>query len=303
MMLPCFTSLPDALSDIFGSSIKITQSVQLSGGDINQACRLTLNDGTHIFMKANTKENLPFFKTEAAGLSAIAKTETVRTPRMLGYGTDEAKGGYSFLLLEYAQGKKQAKDYWENFAGQLAAMHRAPALEFVSGGRYGFLEDNFIGAGRQVNTASDSFAAFFRDCRLKPQIERAFRYFEKSDFKKLDWLAQHTDRILTEPEYPSLLHGDLWSGNVITGNDGKAWLTDPAVYVGHAEADLAMTELFGGFPRAFYEAYQEAAPLQPGYSERRDFYNLYHLLNHLNLFGRAYLGPVMSVVSRYAGRM
>ena len=107
------------------------------------------------------------------------------------------------------------------------------------------------------------------------------------------------DELLVEPEQPSLLHGDLWSGNVITGNDGKAWLIDPAVYVGHAEADLAMTELFGGFPPAFYDAYKEAAKLQPGYAKRRDLYNLYHLLNHLNMFGRSYYPSVMRIVNSY----
>ena len=106
---------------------------------------------------------------------------------------------------------------------------------------------------------------------------------------------------MIEPKHPSLLHGDLWSGNIITGNDGKAWLIDPAVYVGHAEADIAMTELFGGFPRAFYDAYKESGMLQPEYGRRRDIYNLYHLLNHLNLFGRTYLSSVRRVIEGYAG--
>ncbi len=106
---------------------------------------------------------------------------------------------------------------------------------------------------------------------------------------------------MIEPEKPSLLHGDLWSGNVMCGPDGKAMLIDPACYVGHAEADLAMTELFGGFPPEFYDAYREARPLQPGYENRRDLYNLYQLLNHLNLFGPTYLGPVLSIVSEYVG--
>ena len=107
------------------------------------------------------------------------------------------------------------------------------------------------------------------------------------------------DRYLVEPEKPSLVHGDLWSGNFITGSDGQAWLIDPAVYVGHAEADLAMTELFGGFHPRFYAAYREVNPLQPGYEQRRDLYNLYHLLNHLNLFGRGYLSSVLRILSRY----
>ena len=117
--------------------------------------------------------------------------------------------------------------------------------------------------------------------------------------KRIGRFLDHIDEILVEPEYPSLLHGDLWAGNVITGNDGRAWLIDPAVYVGHAEADIAMTELFGGFPPAFYDAYQERIPLQPGYERRRDVYNLYHLVNHLNMFGRMYLSEVKRIVGRF----
>ena len=113
-------------------------------------------------------------------------------------------------------------------------------------------------------------------------------------------LLDHLDQYLTEPAFPSLLHGDLWGGNFVTGPDGHAWLIDPAVYVGHFEADLAMTELFGGFKRAFYDAYREANEIPPGYYDRRDLYNLYHLLNHLNLFGGSYLAPVRDTLRRYA---
>ena len=106
---------------------------------------------------------------------------------------------------------------------------------------------------------------------------------------------------MPEPDQPSLLHGDLWSGNYIAGNDGRAWLIDPAVYVGNSEADLAMTELFGRFPQSFYDAYSEVNRIDSGYRERRDFYNLYHLLNHLNLFGPGYLPSVLSVINHYVG--
>lgn len=177
-------------------------------------------------------------------------------------------------------------------------MHQASTAGMVSNGKYGFDCDNYIGRRRQVNTGYDSWIGFFRDCRLEPQFQDADRYFDREDWKRIGRFLDHIDDILVEPEYPSLLHGDLWSGNVITGNDGGAWLIDPAVYVGHAEADLAMTELFGGFPQAFYDAYKEAAPLQPGYERRRDVYNLYHLLNHLNMFGRMYLPEVKCVLER-----
>lgn len=298
MITPLFTSLECAVHSLFGEETEIERNAPVSGGDINEACALTLTDGRRIFMKANTRGNLPFFTAEAVGLCAIARTETVGTPRILGVGTDEGRGGYSFLLLEFISAKTRSRNYWEDFAGRLAAMHQASTDGLVSDGTYGFDCDNYIGRRRQINAAHDNWVSFFRESRLEPQFRDAGRYFEREDWKRISRFLDHIDEILVEPEYPSLLHGDLWSGNVIMGNDGSAWLIDPAVYVGHAEADLAMTELFGGFPESFYAAYKEAAPLQPGYERRRDIYNLYHLLNHLNMFGRMYLSEVKHIVGR-----
>lgn len=293
-----FTSLKNALYALFGEGIKIENASRISGGDINEAYGLTLTNGKCIFMKSNTKENLSFFTAEAAGLDAIARTKAIGTPQILGVGTDEERGGYSFLLLEFISAKNRSKNYWEDFARQLSDMHRAETAGLVSDGKYGFDSDNYIGRHRQINTGYDTWMEFFRDCRLEPQFQDAARYFDREDRKRITRFLDHLDEILVEPEHPSLLHGDLWGGNVIAGNDGRAWLIDPAVYVGHAEADLAMTELFGGFPPAFYDAYKEVAPLRPGYERRRDVYNLYHLLNHLNLFGRMYLPEVRHMISR-----
>lgn len=293
-----YTSLPDAICALFGEEAKVESVSRISGGDINEAYGLTVTGGRVIFMKSNTKGNLSFFTAEAAGLNAIARTKTIATPRILGVGTDEERGGYSFLLLEFISGKSRGRDYWESFARQLSDMHRASTNGLVSGGKYGFASDNYIGRHSQVNTGHDSWTDFFRECRLEPQFQDAARYFDRDDLKRIVRFLDRVDEILVEPEYPSLLHGDLWGGNVITGNDGRAWLIDPAVYVGHAEADLAMTELFGGFPPVFYDAYKGASPLQPGYERRRDVYNLYHLLNHLNLFGRIYLPEVKRIVGR-----
>ncbi len=293
--IPHYPSLATALTKLFGNSVAIQRTDRLSGGDINKAYGITLNTGDHIFMKANEKSNAAFFTAEAAGLMAIARTNTVATPKILCTGTDDGEYvGYSFLLLEYVNSASRRADYWETFARELAAMHKAntPA-------RFGFHQDNFIGATAQKNTPTDSWCAFFRDCRLAPQFRAADKYFTAEDRARNQKLLDHLDDFLVEPEYPSLLHGDLWSGNVMCGADGKAMLIDPACYVGHREADLAMTELFGGFPPKFYEAYREAAPLQPGYETRRDLYNLYQLLNHLNLFGSAYLHPVLSIIGEY----
>ena len=295
---PHFPSLASAIQTLFGERTQIEKTSPISGGDINEAYRLTLTDGGCIFMKSKTKENLSLFTAEAAGLTAIARTEAIGTPRILGVGTDAGRGGFSFLLLEFISSISRGGNYWEDFAGQLAAMHRASTDEPVSDGKYGFDSDNYIGRRRQVNTGYDSWIDFFRTCRLEPQFQSAARYFDGEDRKRIGRFLDHLDEILVEPEYPSLLHGDLWSGNVITGNDGRAWLIDPAVYVGHAEADIAMTELFGGFPPVFYDAYRNAAPLQPGYERRRDIYNLYHLLNHLNMFGRMYLPEVKHILGR-----
>lgn len=301
MELQEFTSIESALASLFGSGVGVAKKDRVSGGDINDAYRLTLTDGRRIFMKENRMKSASFFMAEAAGLAAIAETGTIRTPRVLGAGTDEDGAGPSFLLMEWIEGKGRAKDYWEVFARQLAAMHRAGTENFTVGGRFGFAGDNYIGASGQANRVHESWIAFFRECRLEPQFGWAAHYFEAGERKKITKLLERIEDILVEPEHPSLLHGDLWSGNVMAGSDGKAWLIDPAVYVGHAEADLAMTELFGGFPQVFYDAYREAAPVQPGYERRRDLYNLYHLLNHLNLFGRAYLPAVRRTVEGYTG--
>lgn len=302
MSLSHANSLETAISLFWGSDKRIVQRERITGGDINLAYLLTLSDGTHIFMKMNEKQNECFFTAEATGLAAIAQSGAIGTPHAICSGIEEGNGGFSFLLMEYIQGAGRNRDYWATFAHELAALHQAPTAEFTPGGKYGFIQDNYIGRREQRNTVHDSWVSFFRDCRLEPQFRQALHYFSTSDMKKVDRLLSHLDEWLLEPEYPSLLHGDLWSGNVIMGHDGKAWMIDPAVYVGHAEADLAMTELFGGFPREFYDAYREAGELQPGYESRRDLYNLYQLLNHLNMFGGSYLSSVKRILTVYGAK-
>ncbi len=297
---PHHTSLAQALVSLYGNSVAIAETDRLSGGDINKAYGLTLNTGAHIFMKANSKANADFFTAEAAGLSAIEATGVIKTPEILCTGTDDGEDvGYSFLLLKFIKSAKPRTDYWETFARDLAALHKADTKIFELSGKFGFFQNNFIGARAQNNTPSDSWISFFRDNRLAPQFKDADSYFTAEDRTKITKLLDHLEDFLIEPNQPSLLHGDLWSGNVMCGPEGKAMLIDPAAYIGHAEADLAMTELFGGFPEKFYDAYYEANPLEPGYENRRDLYNLYQLLNHLNLFGPTYLGPVLSIVDEY----
>ena len=303
---PHYTSFAQAMVSLFGTSIAIAHTDRVSGGDINKAYAITLNNGKRVFMKANAKENTAFFTAESAGLTAIASTKAIGTPKILCTGTDDGEEvGYSFLLLEFIESGKKRGDYWETFARNLATMHNADTTAFIEPNgagqrmKFGFFQDNFIGARPQRNTPCESWISFFRDHRLAPQFSAADKYFTADDRARNQKLLDHLDEFLIEPEKPSLLHGDLWSGNAMCGADGNALLIDPACYVGHAEADLAMTELFGGFPSKFYEAYHEARPLQPGYEKRRDLYNLYQLLNHLNIFGSGYLNAVKCVVAEY----
>ena len=292
-----YDSLSSAIRELYGADVSIERKEPLSGGDINEAYAITLSGGARVFLKANRRENLDFFRAEQEGLRAIRRTGAINTPGILGYGTD---GASAFLLLEMIESKRKNEGFFERFGQRLAAMHQADTTCFVSGGRYGFLHDNYIGAGPQENTPRDSWIAFFRDCRLAPQFARAERYFSAEDHARIEKLLSRLPKLLIEPEQPSLLHGDLWGGNYMTGSDGEAMLIDPAAYVGCNEADLAMTELFGGFPQAFYAGYREVLPLSPGYSDRRELYNLYHLLNHLNLFGAGYLSSVLGILLRYA---
>lgn len=293
-----FHTMEEALSALFGKDVRIAESRPVMGGDVNRACVLKLTNGRQIFAKLNTLENGDIFTAEAAGLCAIAATGAIGTPDILGSGVDTEKK-CSFLLMEYIESGSRVRDYWETFARQLADVHRAVTDELTAGRKYGFVRDNYIGIRKQKNQVYDSWTAFFRDCRLAPQLEAAGSCFDKTERKKITVLLDRVEEILVEPAYPSLLHGDLWAGNFITGTDGRAWLIDPAAYVGHREADIAMTELFGGFPRTFYDAYREAAPMQAGYEDRRDLYNLYHLLNHLNMFGGSYLSGVKRILNRY----
>ena len=281
---------------VFGSETELAGIRPVAGGDINAAYLLTISDGSQAFLKVNTKKNAGFFQSELEGLQAIRDTGTIRVPRIYETGIQEDS---SWLLMEFLEAAPAKKDYWEQFGIRLAEMHRADPARYTPGGKYGFPRDNYIGAGLQVNTIQTRWVDFFRDCRLDVQFRRAYAYFSHSDRITMQSLLDHLDQYLTEPEYPSLLHGDLWGGNFVTGPDGYACLIDPAVYAGNAEADLAMTELFGGFAPGFYDGYRETNGILPEYSDRRDLYNLYHLLNHLNLFGEGYYNEVMRIARRF----
>lgn len=294
-----YHSLNEAIKDIYGSMVSVNSEIAIGGGDINRTGCLTLSNGEKVFVKSNTHKDALFYEDEISGLKVIASTGTIRVPNTIAVGEDESRG--AFLIMEYIASRQRAADFWERFASELADMHRVNTGDFVKNGKYGFYKDNYIGSREQVNTPYDSWIDFFRDCRLEDRFLRAEDFFDASYRRKVTYLLDHIDKWLMEPSQPSLLHGDLWGGNFIVGNDGKAWLIDPAVYVGHAEADIAMTELFGGFDRAFYEAYLRTGLIRDGYEDRREIYNLYHLLNHLISFGRSYYGSVCRTLDYFVG--
>ncbi len=295
-------SFEELIAALFGERAGIVGRRSVHGGDINESYCLSLSDGTAVFLKCNTLANYAFFEAEKQGLEALRQTKAIGVPKVLGMGKDREKR-ISFLLLEYLEASPRRKEYWEIFGRELAALHLADTGNIARRDKpFGFKENNFIGASVQVNTPKESWTAFFRDCRLEPQMNMAEGYLDSGMRKQCRRLLDHLDSYITEPEIPSLLHGDLWSGNAVCGPDGKAWILDPAVYVGHFEAELAMTELFGGYPPSFYSAYHEINRIDNGYQDRRDLYNLYHMLNHLNLFGSSYKACVKRILDRYAGK-
>ena len=288
--------------ELCGRNVVIISTAPVSGGDISNAWEIVLSTGESLFLKTNREERLPLFEAEREGLDAIRRTGCIRAPEVRDVGCAD---GDAWILMECAKGGSRNPDFWEQFGHALANMHQADPRTSLMGmrGTYGFRMDNFIGTSVQKNTPHGQWINFFRDCRLRPQFEMAVAsgYFDKETQKKIDRFLQHLPGFLEEPARPALLHGDLWSGNFVTGPDGYAWLIDPAVYVGHPEADIAMTALFGGFDPRFYNAYAESGLLTKEYTERKDIYNLYHLLNHLNLFGSGYLPAVLQVIRHYMG--
>jgi fructosamine-3-kinase len=258
------------------AELGIEHEAPASGGCIHDCYRVTIG-GEPRFLKLNDAVQADAFAAEADGLNAL-KAAGMRVPEPRAHGSAP---GHAYLLLEYLQlgGRRD----FAALGRMLAASHRH------AGARFGWQRDNYIGIAPQPNGWCDDWAQFWRERRMKPQLEIAAQKgfaFETSGL--FDQLDDHRPQ-------PSLLHGDLWSGNAGFTAHGPV-VFDPAVYYGDREADIAMTELFGGFPAEFYSAYDSVWPLEAGYRRRKPLYNLYHLLNHLNLFGAGYLGQVQATL-------
>jgi len=267
---------------------EIVASRPVGGGCINSGARLRTASGQTFFLKTNRQTPEDMFAREAEGLGALAEADGPRVPRPLLYGPD-------FLLLEDLAPARRRDDYWEVFGQQLAALH------MFTNDRFGFHHDNYIGSMPQPNPWTADGYEFFSQHRLLFQARLAHErgMMGKDEVQQVENLcARLEDLIPSQPA--SLVHGDLWSGNAITDADGQPAIIDPAAHYGWAEAELAMTALFGAFPEDFYRSYQQVRPLDQGYRERFAIYNLYHLINHVNLFGGGYLGQVRAILQRFA---
>ncbi|MEL6537761.1 MAG: fructosamine kinase family protein [Bacteroidota bacterium] len=282
-----------ALFQVLGYSPEVQQMHFASGGCINNAVQLITDQGEY-FIKWNEDSTLEgMFEVEAQGLELLAGASPVYVPTVIGVGQVAQR---QFLLLEYVSSRYRASSYWEQLGEGLVALHQNTADQF------GLEYNNYIGRLPQKNEPCPLWVDFFIENRLRVQAGLALynHHVGASFMKQMDVLyTKLPDLLPVEP--PSLLHGDLWSGNVMVDQQGLPCFIDPAVYFGHREIELAFTRLFGGFDPAFYQTYQEAYPMQPGFEDRVDLYNLYPLLVHVNLFGQSYLGGVQRILKRFVG--
>jgi fructosamine-3-kinase len=282
-----------------GAAVEIVGDRPLAGGCIHDSRLVELADGRQLFVKADRTAADDLFEREAEGLAALAAAEAIRVPRDPLPGR---AGGVVFLVMEAIPNGRPGAGFWDDFGRRFARLHRETAGG-GDGGRSGFAHDNYLGGTPQPNRWTADWVEFFRVHRLGHQLELARKNGRSTDdLERLgDRLMDRLDGLLDAGHEPCcLLHGDLWSGNFLADDEGSPVLIDPAAYYGHREADLAMTSLFGGFDRGFYAAYGEEWPLPAGTERRQEIYQLYHLLNHLNLFGGGYLGGCLRVLRKYA---
>jgi protein-ribulosamine 3-kinase len=272
-----------------GYSLSPHRLSSVSGGDINHAYHLQ-TASVSWFIKLNQPHTLPMFVAEAAGLKELAKTQTVRIPNVIAC---DKTADYAYLILEYIKLKSQNSASERLFAQQLARLHQQKQPF------YGWAIENTIGSTAQHNGSYDNWIDFWQQQRLSKQLQLAAKngyggHLQNSGEKLC---AEVGGFFRSYTPAPALLHGDLWGGNVAADAQDNPVMFDPACYYGDREADIAMTELFGGFGSEFYAVYREQYPLDSGYKTRKNLYNLYHILNHLNLFGRSYLHRAEAMIA------
>jgi fructosamine-3-kinase len=277
-----------SISSATGKSFNINSTTGTSGGCINNT--FVASDGTQgFFIKTNTADTLPMFEAEYEGLSEMAATGTIRVPVPVCTGK---AGPHAWLVMENLHLQRSGDQ--GQFGTRLASMHR------VTDTHFGWHRDNTIGSTAQHNEQSSDWVSFFRDQRLDFQLNLAR---QKGHYGRLQDLGERLldcigDFFQGYQPQPSMLHGDLWGGNYAFIDEGEPVIFDPAFYYGDREADIAMTELFGGFGTDFYDAYNMSWSLDAGYPVRKTLYNLYHIINHLNLFGGGYGSQAENMIQR-----
>lgn len=288
---PPWPDIDNAISGSLGRPFATREITPVAGGCISTAVVIS-SENHRFFVKLNSASRLQMLEAEADGLVEIAGTHTVRVPSVVCAGTT---GSYAFLVLEYLHLCRPGSRAAESLGSSLARMHSEVQAYF------GWRRDNTIGATPQPNERCTSWPDFFRRFRLQHQLALTRRTHRsvRGLQSKGERLCENLDNFFTGyPCYPSLLHGDLWSGNFSALADDEPVVFDPAVYFGDRETDIAMTELFGGFGAGFYQAYSAMLPLDAGYEVRRDLYKLYHVLNHFNLFGGGYAAQAENLADR-----
>ncbi|MEQ9354333.1 fructosamine kinase family protein [Coleofasciculus chthonoplastes] len=289
-----WTEIAAQISKITGKPFEVVNRRSVSGGCINQGCAL-IGDDTTYFVKTNQASQVSMFEAEALGLKQMLDTHAIRVPQPIVYGV---AGNSAYIVLEWLEFGSGNSESWVEMGRQLAAMHQAIPPQGKDG-RFGWNQNNTIGSTPQINDWMDDWAEFFAEHRLGYQFKLARR--RGGHFPGQDKLLAKVPELLAHQPKPSLIHGDLWGGNAAVTTSGEPVLLDPATYVGDREADIAMTELFGGFPAAFYRGYNQVWQLDSGYEQRKTLYNLYHIINHFNLFGGGYGSQANRMIEQILG--
>lgn len=291
-----WTEIATHISKVTGKAFDIKNRRSVGGGCINQGYSV-IGDTDTYFLKLNQATRVEMFEAEALGLKQMLETQTIRVPKPICCGT---AGDSAYIVMEWLEfgggGDTQA---WEEMGRQLARMHQAKSSQLSGKEGFGWDMNNTIGSTPQINTWTSNWAEFFAEHRLGYQFKLARR--RGGHFPQYERLLARVPQLLNHQPQPSLVHGDLWGGNAAVTKAGEPVILDPATYVGDREVDMAMTELFGGFPAAFYRGYNEVWLLDSGYKNRKTLYNLYHILNHFNLFGGGYASQAARMVEQILG--
>ncbi|WP_013324895.1 fructosamine kinase family protein [Gloeothece verrucosa] len=273
-----WNAIAEHISQVTNHEFEVLERRSVSGGCINQGYSLS-GKGLTYFVKINHASQVEMFEAEALGLKQMLATQTILVPKPICWGMTDRS---SYLVLEWLEFGRGNSESWQAMGQKLALMHKAGGSS-----RFGWERNNTIGSTPQINTWTENWAEFFAEYRIGYQLKLARK--RGANLPDATQVIPFVKEFLGDRKpNPSLVHGDLWSGNAAVTTSGEPVILDPATYYGDPEVDIAMTELFGGFTGAFYRGYSDVLPLDSGYEKRKTLYNLYHILNHFNLFGGGY---------------